>query len=40
VRLVWTVAILYTTVPMFADEITSVTRIVALRPTLLSPLPK
>jgi uncharacterized membrane protein len=39
-RLVWTIAVLYTTVPIFADEFTSVTRIMGLRPTLLLPLPQ
>jgi len=40
VRLVWTVAILYTTVPIVADQITGVMKIMGLRQTLLLPLPK
>lgn len=40
VRFVWAIAILYTTVPMFADEITRVSRVMGLTPTLLLPLPR
>ena len=40
VRLVWTITVLYTTVPMFADEMTAMVRAVGLRRSLLLPMPR
>jgi hypothetical protein len=39
-RLLWTAAILYLTVPILADELITLSRAMGLRPTVLIPLPK
>jgi hypothetical protein len=39
-RLLWTVVVLYVTVPIVADELTKVSRVIGLRPTVLLPLPR
>jgi hypothetical protein len=38
-RLVWTFGTLYFTVPVIADELTKVSRLMGLRPVLLIPVP-
>lgn len=39
IRLLWTVVVLYVTVPVVADELTRVLRVMGLKPTVLLPLP-
>jgi hypothetical protein len=39
IRLLWTVVVLYVTVPVIADELTRVLRVMGLKPTVLLPLP-
>ncbi|KAH8777115.1 hypothetical protein F5882DRAFT_502855 [Hyaloscypha sp. PMI_1271] len=39
IRLLWTVVVLYVTVPVVADELTRVLRVMGLKPTVLLPMP-
>ena len=39
IRLLWTIVVLYVTVPVIADELTRVLRVMGLKPTVLLPVP-